>query len=108
WVATGFVEQPGAARIDPATRPAPTDSVGAAAAPTTRRESSARGTPEGGIVASPDPATWPPHAAIVLTGLSLPLAYWTGALVPAVLSKARASLPAPGPRPRSLLRESGG
>ena len=54
-----------------------------------------------------DPMTWRPIAAMLLTGLSLPLAYWTRTLVPTVLAKARASLPGPGPRPRSLPDESG-
>ena len=33
---------------------------------------------------------------MVITGLSLPLAYWSRTVVPTILSKARASLPAPG------------
>jgi hypothetical protein len=56
---------------------------------------------------SGDPMTWRPFAAVLLTGLSLPLAYWTRTLVPSVLAKVRASLPAPGPRPRSLADGSG-
>jgi protein tyrosine phosphatase (PTP) superfamily phosphohydrolase (DUF442 family) len=54
-----------------------------------------------------DMVAWRPLAAMLLTGLSVPLVYWTSTAVPAILSKARASLPAPGLRLRSLPRESG-
>lgn len=50
---------------------------------------------------------WRPLAAMLLTGLSLPLAYWTRTVIPDAIARARASLPAPAPRPRSLPRESG-
>jgi protein tyrosine phosphatase (PTP) superfamily phosphohydrolase (DUF442 family) len=50
---------------------------------------------------------WRPFAAILLTGLGIPLTYWTRTIVPDLLSKARASLPAPAQRPRSLPHESG-
>ena len=50
---------------------------------------------------------WRPFAAMLLTGLSLPLAYWTRTGVPDVIARARASLPAPAQRPRSIPRESG-
>ncbi len=43
-----------------------------------------------------------PFAALVITGLSLPLAYWSRTVVPTMLAKARASLPAGAPRPKSL------
>ncbi|HKI19985.1 MAG TPA: hypothetical protein VKA15_19000 [Isosphaeraceae bacterium] len=59
--------------------------------------------------ASPgDPVAWRPFAAMVLTGLSLPLAYWSRSIVPTILEKTRASLLAPAPRPKSLPDESGG
>jgi hypothetical protein len=51
-----------------------------------------------------DLSAWKPFAALVVTGLTLPLAYWTGNVVPAILAKTRASLPGPGPRPKSLPR----
>jgi len=54
-----------------------------------------------------DPLMWRPLAAIVITGLSLPLAYWSRTVVPTVLAKARASLPAPARRPRSIPGELG-
>jgi hypothetical protein len=50
--------------------------------------------------------SWRPFAAMLLTGLSLPLAYWTRTAIPDVIARARASLPGPGPRPRSLPHES--
>ena len=50
---------------------------------------------------------WRPLAAIVVSGLALPLAYWSRALTPTLLSKARASLPGPAHRPKSLPVELG-
>jgi protein tyrosine phosphatase (PTP) superfamily phosphohydrolase (DUF442 family) len=49
-----------------------------------------------------DPNAWGALCALVVTGLSLPLAFWTRTLVPVVVLKALASLPAPGLRPKSL------
>jgi protein tyrosine phosphatase (PTP) superfamily phosphohydrolase (DUF442 family) len=54
-----------------------------------------------------DPLAWRPFAAMVITGLTLPLAYWTRTLPPAILAKARASLAGPAQRPRSLPHELG-
>ncbi len=54
-----------------------------------------------------DAIVWRPFAAMILTGLSIPLAYWTRTTVPDLLTKARASLMAPGQQPRSLPHESG-
>jgi protein tyrosine phosphatase (PTP) superfamily phosphohydrolase (DUF442 family) len=51
--------------------------------------------------------SWRPIAAMLLTGLSLPLAYWTRTAIPDVIARARASLPGPGLRRRSLPHESG-
>jgi protein tyrosine phosphatase (PTP) superfamily phosphohydrolase (DUF442 family) len=50
---------------------------------------------------------WRPLAAMVVSGLALPLAYWGRTLSPTLLSKARASLPGPAHRPKSLPGESG-
>ena len=54
----------------------------------------------------PDPrdsTAWKPIAALVVTGLSIPLAYVSRATLPAsVLSRARASLPGPRRSPKSL------
>jgi protein tyrosine phosphatase (PTP) superfamily phosphohydrolase (DUF442 family) len=83
---------------NPAPAPAPASASAIADASTHAAPTSAR---------SLDPMTWRPFAAMLLTGLSLPLAYWTRTLVPTVLAKARANLPAPGPQPRSLPDESG-
>jgi Putative phosphatase (DUF442) len=57
--------------------------------------------------AGQESVNWRPFAAILLTGLSLPLAYLTRTAVPAAIARARASLPAPAPRRRSLPHESG-
>ena len=54
-----------------------------------------------------DVVSWRPFAAMLLTGLSLPLAYWSRTAIPDAIARARASLPAPAPRPRSLPHESG-
>jgi protein tyrosine phosphatase (PTP) superfamily phosphohydrolase (DUF442 family) len=53
-------------------------------------------------VATREPLNWQPFAAMLLTGLSLPLAYWTRIAIPDAIARVRASLPGPGPRPRSL------
>jgi hypothetical protein len=45
--------------------------------------------------------------AMVITGLTFPLAYWSRAVVPIILVKTLASLPAPARRLKSLPRESG-
>lgn len=50
---------------------------------------------------------WRPLAAMLVTGLSVPLAYLTRTGVPAMIARARASLPAPAPRRKSLPPESG-
>jgi protein tyrosine phosphatase (PTP) superfamily phosphohydrolase (DUF442 family) len=50
---------------------------------------------------------WRPFAAMVVTGLSVPLAYWSRTLPTAVLAKVRASLPGSVHGPRSLPVESG-
>jgi hypothetical protein len=50
---------------------------------------------------------WRPLAAMVVTGLTLPLAYWSRTLTPTIIAKARASLPGPAHRPKSLPDASG-
>ena len=50
---------------------------------------------------------WRPFAAMLITCLSLPLAYWTRTAIPDAIARARASLPGPGPRRRSLPPGSG-
>ena len=52
-----------------------------------------------------DSMAWRPFAALVVTGLSFPLAYWTRSVIPTIVLRTRASLPAPGRRLRSLPRE---
>lgn len=45
---------------------------------------------------------WRPAAALLLTSLSFPLAYFGRSMLPVILAKSRASLPGPAPRPKSL------
>jgi len=54
-----------------------------------------------------DSLSWRPFGAMVITGLSLPLAYWSRTLVPTVLAKTWASLPAPAHRLKSIPGELG-
>ena len=86
------------------TRPSPSKGAGA---PTPDRLDNSSNPSDSDSLPIRDTLSWRPLAAMLLTGLSIPLAYWTSTAVPAILSKARASLPAPGLRPRSLPRESG-
>ncbi len=46
-----------------------------------------------------------PYAAIVITGLTFPLGYLSRSVVPTILARTRASLPAPARRLRSLAHE---
>jgi protein tyrosine phosphatase (PTP) superfamily phosphohydrolase (DUF442 family) len=68
---------------------------------------------EGPVDASRQPApnrfentAWRPLAAMIVTGLTFPLAYWTRSVMPTIVSRTLASLPAPGRRLKSLPRES--
>ena len=45
---------------------------------------------------------WRPAAALFVTGLTFPLAYFGRSVLPVILAKTRASLPGPGPQPKSL------
>ena len=56
---------------------------------------------------SGDPDAWRPFAAMVLTGLTFPLAYFSRTVIPTMLAKTRASLPAPERRSKSLPPASG-
>ncbi len=46
-----------------------------------------------------------PYAAIVITGITFPLGYWSRSVVPTILARTLASLPAPARRLKSLPRE---
>ena len=48
------------------------------------------------------PDAWRSAAALLVTGLTFPLAYFGRSMLPIILAKSRASLPGPGPRPKSL------
>jgi hypothetical protein len=69
----------------------PKSSTTAAAPPTPLNES-----------APSDPTAWRPIAAMVLTTLGLPLAYWGRSVVSLGFSPKKASLPGAGPSRRSL------
>jgi protein tyrosine phosphatase (PTP) superfamily phosphohydrolase (DUF442 family) len=54
-----------------------------------------------------DPDAWQPYASMLVTGLAFPLAYVSRTIVPTILERTRASLPAAARQPRSLPYESG-
>ena len=57
------------------------------------------GRPQASTIPFRDPATWRPLAALVLTGVGVPLAYWSRSAISVARSSARrASLPGPGRR----------
>jgi hypothetical protein len=118
--ATAYVQRLEAAKAHPApARSAATDPPAASvpadrphspepfATRTAKTRSVGRQSPAPDPFSSPEPLNWRPFAAILLTGLSLPLAYLTRTAVPAAIARARASLPAPAPRRQSLPRASG-
>ena len=78
------------------------DSPDSFTAGTTKTSSAGPQSPSLDDYPSHEPMNWQPFAAMLLTGLSLPLAYWTRTAIPDAIARARASLPAPAPRPRSL------
>ena len=80
----------------------------ASTAPDTQLKQPAPSRPDSVAAAAPDLTfAWRPLAAMVVSGLALPLAYWSRTLTPTLLSKARASLPGPAHRPKSLPVELG-
>jgi len=97
-----FAAQAGAAAADPSRSPAASTSSSAS-------DRTADGAKPSQAAAVPirESLAWRPLAALILTGLTVPLAYWTRTAVPAILSKVRASLPAPALPRRSLPRGSG-
>jgi protein tyrosine phosphatase (PTP) superfamily phosphohydrolase (DUF442 family) len=60
-----------------------------------------------GSPALPDPTAWRSVAAMMVTGLGIPLAYWSRSTFPTFRTLRRASLPAPARQPRSLPPASG-
>jgi protein tyrosine phosphatase (PTP) superfamily phosphohydrolase (DUF442 family) len=89
-------------------QPAAAASAPAAAAITDSQgpQASASPTPPASVGLS-ESLAWRPFAAMVFTGLTVPLAYWSRTLPSAMLAKARASLPGPAHQPKSLPVESG-
>jgi hypothetical protein len=96
-----------------ALRPAPTP---VATSPTTRAQDAASTAPAPPTAGPPPEASkssghptsyvstgWKPLAALVVTGVAAPRAYFTGASIPSYFrGLARASLPGPRPTPKSL------
>jgi protein tyrosine phosphatase (PTP) superfamily phosphohydrolase (DUF442 family) len=110
------VKSPNTSAAQPTARPAsiptaqqPASSGGTGASlPSTPPPASAKPQHAAGEPTLPaDPYAWRPFAAVVVTGLSLPLAYWTRSLGSTALAKARASLPALAHRQKALPGESG-
>jgi protein tyrosine phosphatase (PTP) superfamily phosphohydrolase (DUF442 family) len=62
-------------------------------------------TPAPAPVMPVDTTAWRPFAAIVITGLTFPLAYLSCSVVPTILARTLASLPAPARRWKSLPHE---
>jgi protein tyrosine phosphatase (PTP) superfamily phosphohydrolase (DUF442 family) len=58
-------------------------------------------------VAPYDATAWRPYAALVVTGLGIPLAYLGRSALPSIRMLSRASLPSPGRRSKSLPAASG-
>jgi protein tyrosine phosphatase (PTP) superfamily phosphohydrolase (DUF442 family) len=58
------------------------------------------------VLVHQDSTAWRPMAALLVTGLTFPLAYWTRSVIPTIVSRTLASLPAPGRRLKSLPHES--
>ena len=61
-----------------------------------------------GSLAVRDSTGWRSFIALFLTGLGVPLAYWSRSAFPSFRSRKRASLPGPGRKPKSLPSVSGG
>jgi protein tyrosine phosphatase (PTP) superfamily phosphohydrolase (DUF442 family) len=55
----------------------------------------------------PPTVGWRPFAAMVVTGVCVPLAFWSRTIAPSILTRTRASLAGSGPRRKSLPGESG-
>ena len=108
--ATDYIEGRKPAPAVPPQPPAPGAAPAAPAGPVAFRLGRARAGPEVADAApapassarSGDPAAWQSYAAMMITGLGLPLAYWGRASLPSFRGRARASLAAPARRAKSL------
>ncbi len=107
---------------DPAPAPAPAPAAAAAvkteepakpekattqAAPAVATELASSASPESETVQPRDSTSWHSYAALVVTGLGVPLAYWSRTALPSLRILSRASLPGPGRRPKSIPASSG-
>ena len=106
--ATRYVQRLEAAKSHPApARSAASEPPLAPAAGTAKTSSVGSPAPASDSFPIPESLSWRPFAAMLVTGLCLPLAYWTRTAIPDAIARARASLPAPAPRPQSLPPASG-
>lgn len=62
---------------------------------------------ESNATAPSDSTSWHPYAALVVTGLGMPLAYWSRTALPSWKTLTKASLPAPKRRLKSIPGASG-
>jgi protein tyrosine phosphatase (PTP) superfamily phosphohydrolase (DUF442 family) len=100
----------GTSSVQPPKAAAATAPVSPSATPTTglvQPSSGASDSSQSAPTTAGDPLVLRPFAALVITGLSLPLAYWSRTVIPTMLVKSRASLSATALRPKSLPGESG-
>ncbi|HEV3168433.1 MAG TPA: hypothetical protein VGZ22_30790, partial [Isosphaeraceae bacterium] len=86
--------------------PAPLKSAEPAALGT-KSTTTAQAEPAPPVVVPHDPTAWRPFAALLVTGLGVPLAYWGRMSLFSLGAYVRASLPGPGPSPKSLPPASG-
>ena len=75
-----------------------------AGAPATATELASQSSeqPNSGQAQPRDPTAWHSYAALVVTGLGVPLAYWSRTALPSLRILSRASLPAPRRRSKSI------
>lgn len=103
---------PAQASVTAATKPAPpkNTAIKTTASPPSQPEPKASVSNQSPVAPEPaglgEPNDWRPFAAMVVTGLSLPLAFCCRTVVPAMVEKALASLPAPVLRQKSLPSKS--
>ncbi len=89
----------------PAPQPAPTTEAANSRTPAPAAPASLSKASSPAQAALVDTTAWHPYAAIVITGLIFPLGYWSRSIVPTILARTLASLPAPARRLKSLPRE---
>jgi protein tyrosine phosphatase (PTP) superfamily phosphohydrolase (DUF442 family) len=104
--ATGPVSTAEPQRIEePAPQPARTTEAADSRAPAPAAPASSSKPLSQAQAALVDTTARHPYAAIVIAGLTFPLGYWSRSVVPTILARTLASLPAPERRLKSLPRE---